>query len=87
VIYLIEFRPRAFRQLAALPKPAQRRILNRIEGLARDPRPRGSRKLTGADRTWRIRIGDYRVVYDVLDKKLVVLVVRVAHRREAYRRP
>ena len=84
-MYEIEFRPRAFRQLQALPRAVQRRVLNRIERLGEDPRPRGVRKLTGADRTYRIRIGDYRVIYDILDRKLVVLVLRVAHRREAYR--
>jgi mRNA interferase RelE/StbE len=56
-----------------------------MEGLADDPRPHGAKKLVGADRTYRIRVGDYRIVYEIGDEVLVVLVIRVAHRREAYR--
>ncbi len=63
---------------------SRRRILERIEQLAEDPRPPGSVKLTGSD-YYRIRTGDYRIVYEIRDKVLVVIIVRVGHRREEYR--
>jgi len=50
----------------------------------RDPRPRGVRKLAGFDNAWRVRIGDYRVLYEVEDERVLVTVVRVAHRRDVY---
>jgi len=83
--YAIEFAPSAKRELKKLPREAQLKLNQRIESLSIEPRPRGSKKLKGATELWRIRVGDYRVVYEVRDKILVVLVVRVAHRREVYR--
>jgi mRNA interferase RelE/StbE len=62
------------------------RIIPRLENLAANPRPPGCRKLQGGDREWRIRIGDYRVVYTIDDAKLLVEVTRIRHRREAYER-
>ena len=56
-----------------------------VEALGNDPRPHGSVKLAGEDNFWRIRIGQYRVVYRIDDERLLVLVVRVAHRKDAYR--
>ncbi len=69
-----------------LPRPARGRVLSAIEELAGDPRPHGAKKLTGEQTAWRIRIGDYRVIYDVFDTQLVVTVVRAGHRREVYDR-
>ena len=57
----------------------------RIDGLAQDPRPSASRKLRGEQNLWRIRIGDYRVVYSVDDRQRIVDIVRIRHRREVYR--
>jgi mRNA interferase RelE/StbE len=57
----------------------------RIRALADDPRPQGSEKITGSDDLYRIRSGDYRAIYTIQDDRLVVLVVRVAHRRDVYR--
>ena len=68
-----------------LDKPAARRLLDAIAALAIDPRPSGSIQLKGGDGELRIRAGDYRVIYDVQDDELVVLVLRVGHRREVYR--
>ncbi|WP_027942376.1 type II toxin-antitoxin system RelE/ParE family toxin [Amycolatopsis taiwanensis] len=56
-----------------------------IELLADDPRPAGAKKLAGGEGEWRVRTGDYRVVYEIRDRVLVVLVVAVVHRREIYR--
>ena len=78
--------PRAERELAALPKEAQARIDVRILALSQDPRPPGVKKLQGEEGFYRIRVGDYRVVYSIDDKDLLVLVVRIAPRGEVYRR-
>ncbi len=83
--YAIEFVPSAKRELKKLPREVQLKLNQRIDSLSIEPRPRGSKKLKGATELSRIRVGDYRVVYEVRDKLLVVLVVRVAHRREVYR--
>lgn len=61
------------------------RLKATIQELAEDPRPPGSLQLSGGDGELRIRVGDYRIVYDVQDDELVVLVLRVGHRREVYR--
>jgi mRNA interferase RelE/StbE len=61
------------------------RISTKIATLARNPFPPGNRKLKGAERAFRIRIGDYRVVYDVLEDVVVVLVLRIGHRKDVYR--
>ncbi len=82
--YTIEFRPRALRDLKGLPRDVQRRILKHIEDLADDPRPPGVKKLSGAEDLYRIRIGDYRVIYQIRDKVLLVVVVRIGHRGDIY---
>lgn len=84
--YTVEFTTAAARQARKLPRPARDRVLDAVATLAEDPRPAGSKKLTGERTAWRIRVGDYRVIYDVLDDELVVTVVRAAHRREVYDR-
>ena len=83
--YRIELRPAAVRELEGLAKSVRSRVVRKIESLATDPRPAGVKKLAGEDGLWRVRIGDYRVIYTVHDAVLLVLVVTVAHRREAYR--
>ena len=63
----------------------KRRIGQAIDALAMNPRPPGGVKLTGEENAWRIRVGDYRVLYEIHDARLVILVIRIANRREAYR--
>ena len=84
--YRVEFTRAAARQIKKLPRAAQTRVLEVIVGLAGEPRPRGSRQLAGEETAWRIRVGDYRVIYEVLDSTLTVTVVRAAHHREVYGR-
>lgn len=84
--YRVEFTTAAARQIKKLPRPARDRILDAIEDLAEDPRPHGAKKLVGEQTAWRIRLGEYRVIYDVFDAELTVTVVRAAHRREVYDR-
>lgn len=84
--YRVEFTTAAARQVKKLPRPARDRILDAIDDLQHDPRPNGAKKLAGEQSAWRIRVGDYRVIYDVLDHELVVTVLRAGHRREIYER-
>ena len=85
VEYLFQFAPSARQQLGRLPTAVQERIAERVDRLATDPRPHGSIKLKGEDDLYRIRVGDYRVIYAIRDDELIVLVLRVGHRREVYR--
>jgi mRNA interferase RelE/StbE len=82
--YELRFKASVAKDLRPLPRKDVRRILARIEDLAEDPRCPGSEKLAGQER-YRVRQGDYRIVYEIRDEVLVVVVVKVAHRRDAYR--
>ena len=84
--YRIEFTERAVSELAGLPKDVQSKLAVQIAALAANPRPPGSRKIKGYADCYRIRQGDYRVVYAVIDRDLVVLVARAGYRREVYKR-
>ena len=83
--YAVVFARSARKELQALDHTVAARILKRIEALTRNPRPSGCRKLEGAENLWRIRIGDWRVVYSVDDARSLVEVSVIRHRREAYR--
>lgn len=82
--YRVALKSSAEKEFFRLPDHIAARILPKIKALATDPRPRGSKKLRGGKDEWRIRIGDYRVVYIVDDEMGRVEVTRVAHRGEAY---
>lgn len=82
--YTLKITRKAVKALEKIHPVHQERIDEAIDALAEDPKPPGVRKLKGTEHTWRIRIGDYRVIYDVYDDELVVLVLRVAHRKDAY---
>lgn len=84
--YRIDVKPSAARALTELPRPAQRRIARKIDALAKNPRPRGAQKLKGAEDLYRIRAENYRILYQIRDDILLILVVRIGHRREVYRR-
>ena len=71
--------------LAALPDSARRRILATVGKLATDPRPRGTEKLKGGAGELRVRVGSYRIIYDVEDERLQVTVLKIGHRGEVYR--
>jgi mRNA interferase RelE/StbE len=83
--YRIWFKPSAERALRRLPTDVQRRIVVEAARLARDPSPHGVVKLAGDDNLWRIRSRDYRVVYEIHDARLLIVVLRVAHRKDVYR--
>jgi mRNA interferase RelE/StbE len=82
--YRVALAASAEKELHRLPAKVVARILPRIELLATVPRPGGCKKLKGGDKQWRIRVGDYRIVYEIDDATGAVDVTRIAHRREAY---
>jgi len=84
--FTVEYESRAVKELAKLDKPVARRLITAIDALSADPRPSGVRPLVGYPNLWRIRVGEYRVVYTIEDTELVVLALRVAHRSTVYRR-
>ncbi|HET9608516.1 MAG TPA: type II toxin-antitoxin system RelE/ParE family toxin [Acidimicrobiales bacterium] len=83
--YRVEIARRAAKALASLPRREQQRVRAAIDLLADQPRPPGCRQLSGEHRAYRVRVGDYRIVYEVLDTRLVIQVVRIGHRRDIYR--
>ncbi|WP_240372840.1 type II toxin-antitoxin system RelE family toxin [Brevibacterium zhoupengii] len=83
--YSISYVSSAAKTLRKLDKSVARRLLATISQLAEDPRPPGCIQLKGGDGELRIRVGDYRVIYDIYDEELRILVLRVGHRREIYR--
>ncbi len=82
--YRVALTSSAERELQALPARVVTRIVPRLEVLGDTPRPPGCKKLEGGDNEWRIRIGDYRAVYEIDDTAKPVDVTRIAHRREVY---
>ncbi|MCB2413261.1 type II toxin-antitoxin system RelE/ParE family toxin [Demequina sp. TTPB684] len=84
-MYRVEFTSAAARQVRKLPREHRARIQARMRQLGNEPRPAGAIKLAGETTAWRVRVGDYRVIYDIFDDVLVITVVAVGHRREVYR--
>jgi mRNA interferase RelE/StbE len=82
--YRVSLAASAEKELHWLPAKLVARIMGRVERLASNPRPPGCKKLVGGDREWRIRIGDWRVVYEIDDRAKTVDVTRIAHRRDVY---
>ena len=83
--YSILLAPPAERQLKALTALVQKRIAKRLKSIRENPRPHGVKKLAGEEDLYRIREGDYRIVYAIQDKKLIILVVKIGDRKEVYR--
>jgi mRNA interferase RelE/StbE len=84
--YQVVVARRAVKTLAGLPRREQQRIRAAIDLLAGEPRPPGCVALTGEERAYGVRVGDYRILYEVFDDRLVVQVIRIGHRRDVYRR-
>lgn len=82
--YAIKIEKRAIKALKKIHPVHRDRIISAIDSLSDDPHPPGGRKIQGSEQTWRIRIGDYRVLYDVFEDTLTIWVVRIAHRKDAY---
>ncbi|HLR57126.1 MAG TPA: type II toxin-antitoxin system RelE/ParE family toxin [Beutenbergiaceae bacterium] len=83
--YRILFDPRAEKELGKLDRRAARRVEQAIHGLEDEPRPQSARPLVGHEHLWRLRVGDYRVIYSIKNQELYILVVRISHRSRAYR--
>ena len=83
--YRLLIKPSAAKELEALPKKDRSRIVAKLEGLAGNPRPPGSERLSGEEK-YRLRQGDYRVLYSIQDASTTVTIVKIGHRREVYRR-
>jgi mRNA interferase RelE/StbE len=83
--YAVTFKASALKQVEKLPKSIANRIFAKAKGFADEPRPTGCVKLSGAGNLWRVRVGDYRIVYAIDDTGQIVDVRIVAHRREVYR--
>jgi mRNA interferase RelE/StbE len=82
--YRVALTGSAEKELYGLPSKVVARIVPRLQNLAAIPRPPGCKKLKGGDNEWRIRVGDYRIVYEIDDRAKTVDVTRIAHRREVY---
>ena len=83
--YQIEIKPSASKELGKLPRQMAIRVVASIKELADNPYPSGVKKLSGFDRTFRIRVGDYRVLYDIYENRLVIGIIRIRHRKDVYR--
>jgi mRNA interferase RelE/StbE len=86
VIYKLEILPSAKRVLSILPKKIQKQIDRVIVSLSENPRPHGVKKLQGKTDYYRIRSGDYRIVYQIKDDVLTILIIRIGHRKDIYRK-
>ncbi|HEX7507356.1 MAG TPA: type II toxin-antitoxin system RelE/ParE family toxin [Polyangia bacterium] len=83
--FSIQVLPSAERDLSSLYGSIRKRIVARIDTLAENPNPSGAVKLQGEKDMWRVRVGDYRILYTIQNAQLVVLVIKIGHRREVYR--
>jgi mRNA interferase RelE/StbE len=83
--YNVELTRTAEKQLRRIAKRDRNRLVEAIHGLAGRPRPRGARKLQGYDDVYRIRVGQYRVVYEILEDRVIVIVLKVSHRKDIYK--
>ena len=83
--YKLYIKPSAVKEIESLPKKDRARVVQKIQGLTTDPRPPGCEKLTGDDK-YRVRQGRYRIVYSIKDDELIVIVVKVGHRKDIYKK-
>jgi len=83
-LYKILIKPSAVKEIEAIPQKDRSRIVYRIQGLSENPRPPGCEKLSGQEK-YRVRQGKYRILYQIFDDEVIVIVVKVAHRKEAYK--
>lgn len=85
MIYRIEVTPAAKRTIKKLPKNVQQKIIQELELLAKEPRPTGVVKLAASDNLYRVRTGDYRIIYQIKDEILLVIITKVGHRSDIYK--
>lgn len=85
MVYSVVLAPPAERQLKTFTPPVQKRLVKRLRTLRDNPRPQGVKKLAGEENLYRILEGDYRIIYTIRDKELVVLILKIGNRKEVYR--
>ncbi len=85
VPYQIEWKPSALKEFRKLSAKVRSSVQQKVESLADNPRPDGCRKLSGLDHTYRIRLGNYRIIYEIEDKRVVVQILRIRPRSDSYR--
>ncbi len=85
-IYQIKWKRSATKELKKLPKDAVQRILRTVEQLSQNPRPVGVKKIVGSKHSCRIRVGNYRIVYSLVEEIFIVEIIRVRHRKDVYRK-
>ena len=83
--YKVEWKNSAYKELQKLPRPIITRVVAAVSELSDEPFPHGVKKLVGSEFSYRIRIGDYRVVYEVFESRLIIEIVRVRHRKDVYK--
>jgi mRNA interferase RelE/StbE len=83
--YRIEFAKQAAKQFGSIPIREQQRLKPKIDALIAEPRPDGVVKLSGEEALYRIRVGDYRIIYTIQDDRLLVLILKIGHRKDVYR--
>jgi len=83
--YQVEWKTSALKELEKLPRQFIPKIVAAVGHLSTNPHPQGSKKLMGSEYTYRIRVGDYRIVYEIQENRLMIQVVRVRHRKDVYR--
>jgi mRNA interferase RelE/StbE len=83
--YRIEWKKSAYKELQKLPRQIIAKVVAAVADLSSNPHPTGSKKLTGSEHSYRIRIGDYRVVYEIIENKLMIEIVRARHRKDVYK--
>jgi mRNA interferase RelE/StbE len=82
--YIVELKQSARKELERLPNALVARIIAKLESLEENPRPSGCKKLKGGDAEYRIRVGEYRIVYVIDDRRIIVTITRIRHRRDVY---
>ena len=85
MIYAIEIKQSAQKELSKLPLNIADKVIAQIRLLANEPRPLGCKKIIGADHTYRIRVNNYRVMYSILNQQLIIQVIKIGHRKDIYR--
>ncbi|MBI5839862.1 MAG: type II toxin-antitoxin system RelE/ParE family toxin [Chloroflexi bacterium] len=83
--YQVEWKRSALKELEKLPRQFIPKIIAAVKGLSENPYPQGTKKLVGSEHTYRIREGDYRIVYEIFENKLIIEIIRVRHRKDVYR--
>ena len=83
--YRIEWKNSAYKELQKLPRQIIAKIIAAVADLSNDPYPSGVKKMVGSERSYRIRVGDYRVIYEIIENKLIIEIIRVRHRKDVYR--